>query len=91
MNVCTIAARISGGASAPRRRNTSFPGTARTAAWLPSISPAMTPNITPITMRPYSGMFRHVPSKPVRGVTAVVLSKVFSSTSGYSGYSLFLM
>jgi hypothetical protein len=32
MNVCTIAARINGGASAPKRRSTSLPGTARTAA-----------------------------------------------------------
>jgi len=51
MNVWTIAARINAGASAPRRRNTSFPGTAKTAASLPSNKPTTRPNTKAITMR----------------------------------------
>ena len=52
MNVWTIAARINAGASAPSRRNTSFPGTANNAARSPNSSPVMIPSTRAMMMRP---------------------------------------
>ena len=52
--VCTIAARISGGASAPEGAN-QFAGHCQKGRLVSQGSPVATPNITPMMMRPYSG------------------------------------